>query len=849
MKKKLNTADLKLPPLRLTAASRDIVLSGLVCIALIVAAFFWLQQNEKKSVEGLRVNALTSAIADQQRKTLTAYVANLGARVDSASLRLQTLDPDKTNIGGVEQTIAAAFPDALNAMLLHVGTQGIADEDTQTQRLRNNIEIDMLRKSLETRSTIVETYQHNGEWLLSFVRPVNSSAAFFISFGIRETIGHVLSASAGSTVANALIQRYGGRDSTIIAAPPAPNEFEKQHPLPFGLILKVYPRQEMLGQLAGDNTLPWLVCLLCIGLICGSHSIFFLRSLQQPAPLTRPTKIEPPSDPAVELERQIEQELAKKLSAGRQRESTSPTPKFDPTHQMRPPMPDIPERRNKAAPPPPASTEKLRDDDVFDLSDDGDISLDNAAFSGAASAAPPQETVKHNRNCFRAYDIRGIADRDLGDEQCLELGRAIGSEALNRGQGKILLGRDGRISSQRIRDALVKGLLSTGIDVIDLGLIATPMLHYACHDLNIGSGVMVTGSHNPPEYNGLKISLNFSSLTSEDIANLAIRIEQKDFLSGEGTLTGDSIEQRYIDRICSDVVIAQNLRVVIDAGNGATSRVAPELFEELGCDVVPLFCDIDGNFPNRSPDPTIPENLDALANAIIEHGADIGIALDGDGDRIAVVTASGRRPSADQLLMVLADDIISRNPGCDILFDVKCTRSLPQLIVERGGRPVMWKCGHSHMKRKMAHTGALLGGEYSGHIFFNERWYGFDDGMYAAARLIEALTLADTDMDTELDRYPALVSSPEILLPINDEDKFAFINRVAAEHRFTDAKLIDIDGLRFEFRNGWGLIRASNTGPAISLRFEGESVAAMNSIRDAFAELIASIDPALADSL
>ena len=291
------------------------------------------------------------------------------------------------------------------------------------------------------------------------------------------------------------------------------------------------------------------------------------------------------------------------------------------------------------------------------------------------------------------------------------------------------------------------------------------------------------------------------------------------------------------------------MKVVIDAGNGATANIVVPLFEELGCEVVPLFCNIDGRFPNRDPDPTIPEHLDALAAAITEHHADIGIAFDGDGDRVAVVSASGRRPRADELLMLLADDMVSRNPGCEVLFDVKCSRLLSQLIVNHGGRPTMWKCGHSHMKRKMADSDALLGGEFSGHIFFKERWYGFDDGMYAAARLLEALTLSGTTLDDELASYPSLHSSPEILIAVDDERKFSLVQSFAHHAHFGDAQLIELDGLRYEFRNGWGLLRASNTGPAISLRFEADSEAALAGIRESFAQTLAKIDPALADSL
>ncbi|WP_022959067.1 phosphomannomutase/phosphoglucomutase [Spongiibacter tropicus] len=811
----------------LTPARRDILLSGLACVALIMAAFYWIQNIELPRSTSQRVAAVTSDIADKEKRVLDDLLAGIGERVTAQSSKPDIIaafdQRDAAALSKEALDLRRSFPAATDSKLIRIGPQGIADESTETKRLRNHIEIDMLRKAIDSQQLIIEAYQHDKRWLISLLQVAGDQGAIIVSFDA-EFFARILRNIAGNSVSNQLVQRYKGSESVVIAAN---GQQYKQYMVSRALTipgwsLEVFPQQVTVNALTIDSTLIWLVCLLCLALITASHSIFFLRA--SAAPLRKALSRESTASPDIP---DIDSLMGKDKTVEKKPLQSQHGGRFDPTADLRPPLPE-------AKPLTPKKTASKPDKPA----------PQSSAKEPAADAPPP-----NRRSCFRAYDIRGIADRDLDSDYCRHIGRALGSEALARGQQKILLGRDGRESSPRIREALIEGLLSCGVDVVDLGLIATPMLHFACHDLNIGNAVMITGSHNPAEYNGMKMLLGFESLSSEEIQALADRVAEQRYEQGEGQLSSDSIEQRYIDRICGDVVIAQTLKVVIDAGNGATSNIAVPLFEELGCEVTPLFCEVDGRFPNRNPDPTIPENLDALAAAVAEQGADIGIAFDGDGDRVAVVSASGRRPRADQLLMVLADDMVSRNPGCEVLFDVKCSRLLGQLVLDRGGRPVMWKCGHSHMKRKIASSDALLAGEFSGHIFFKERWYGFDDGLYAAARLLEALTLAGTTLDEELVSYPKLFSSPEILLPVDDERKFDVVNAFAQQNDFRDAKLIDIDGLRYEFRNGWGLLRASNTGPAITLRFEAESEAALDGIRESFAQTLAKIDPNLADSL
>ncbi len=811
MKKKAPTA--KTPPRnrapRFSANQRDIVISALLCIGMVFGAFYWIQHVEEPRALHQRIDTVTSNIADHQRGIVRDVIDQLGDRVSKQTANPELLAAlEQGNISDESlftQSLQRAFPEALDTKIIYIGKQGIADERSETQRLRNNIEIDMLRKSIEKKSLIIEAYKHEKQWLISFVKTVSKHGAVYVTFNA-QYFEKMLKSLAGNAVSIELIQTYKTRRDSVIkpSAISYPDAMQSRPLSVPGWTLQVYPQEITVQSLSSDSTLLWLICVLCVALIAGSHAIFFVRSYQIPA-APKPTPNVPTAKTAPTPS--LEQALAKKLATSRQ----GNLPKRDnfPAPDGAPPLPEL----------------------------------------HSAESKPPAKAASLAVNCFRAYDIRGIADTELNDNTCFAIGRAVGSEALNRGQTKLLLGRDGRLSSPRIHDALIKGLLSTGIDVTDLGLLATPMLHYACQDLNIGNAIMITGSHNPGHYNGMKISLEFKSLSSRDIQSLRHRIDAQEFETGNGRLDSDSIEQRYIDRVISDVVIAQTLKIVIDAGNGATSNIAPTLFKELGCEVIPLFCEIDGDFPNHAPDPTVESNLSALKAAVAEHSADIGIAFDGDGDRVAIVTAQGRSPAADQLLMVLATDMVARNPGAEILFDIKCSRLLSELIVDAGGRPTMWKCGHSFMKQKMADTGALLGGEFSGHIFYKERWYGFDDGMYTAARLLEILTLSGLTMDEALDSQRTLISSPEILIPVADERKFALVETFAENQNFADAALINIDGLRVEFRQGWGLIRASNTGPAITMRFEAESEASLARIQNDFKDLLLRIDPTLADSL
>jgi len=460
-----------------------------------------------------------------------------------------------------------------------------------------------------------------------------------------------------------------------------------------------------------------------------------------------------------------------------------------------------------------------------------------------SSAPIPQvmvEEVDHHKvevskDIFRAYDIRGTVGQDISPEVAEQVGLALGSELQIRGENKIIVGWDGRLSSPEFADALQRGLLATGTDVINIGSVTTGTLYYACHELDTSNGIIVTGSHNPANYNGFKIVINRQTLSKEQLMALYHRIQRHDFRQGHGQAEEKTINNDYLDRIQGDIQLSRPLKVVLDAGNGIAGPIGVQLLKTMGLDVIPLFCDVDGNFPNHQPDPSNPDNLSALQNAVKEHKADLGIAFDGDGDRIGVIDELGNIILPDRLLMFLAKDIISRQPGSDVIYDIKSSRRLNHFISQFGGRPTMWKTGHSLMKAKMEELNAILGGELSGHIYFRDRWYGFDDSLYASARLLELLSHQFETVSQIFAEFPDDISTAEITINTDDQRKFAIIHQLAAEPSLQhDARVSLIDGIRSDFKDGWGLVRASNTTPKLTLRFAGDNQQALDRIQQLY---------------
>ena len=462
-----------------------------------------------------------------------------------------------------------------------------------------------------------------------------------------------------------------------------------------------------------------------------------------------------------------------------------------------------------------------------------------------------QETTKMTKyniynnvlaSIFRTYDIRGIVDKSLTQDIIYTIGLAIGSEARDRGENKVIIGRDGRLSGPKFLKALASGLKQSGCDVINIGEVISPILYYATAVLDTKSGVMITGSHNPPDYNGIKIIIGGVTLCEGAIQDLYRRIVTNNFHFGSGKEKRINIIGQYVKRIVSDVKLARPLKVVIDCGNGVGGKVAPKVFKKLGCKVIELFCKVDGTFPNHHPDPQVEENLRNIIATVKSRHADIGLAFDGDADRLGIVTNKGENIWPDRQMILLIRDILQRHPGARIPFDVKCTQHLAREIKKSGGKPEMVRTGHALLKAKMKELNAPIGGELSGHIFFKERWYGFDDGVYSAARLLEILSKDPRSSSEVFAEIPNSVNTPELKLAMPDDEKYEFMKRFIVRAKFPEANITTIDGIRVDFNDGFGLVRASNTTPCIIFRFEGETQKALQRIKRIFKQQLLEMD-------
>ncbi|CAH2801726.1 MAG: Phosphoglucomutase (EC @ Phosphomannomutase (EC [uncultured Paraburkholderia sp.] len=451
-----------------------------------------------------------------------------------------------------------------------------------------------------------------------------------------------------------------------------------------------------------------------------------------------------------------------------------------------------------------------------------------------------------SKSIFKAYDIRGVIGKTLDADAARSIGRAFGSEVRAQGGDAVVVARDGRLSGPELIQALSDGLRAAGVDVVNVGMVPTPVGYFAASvplqleggERRVDSCIVVTGSHNPPDYNGFKMVLRGSAIYGEQIQALHQRIVDENFSEGSGTYVEYDIADDYLQRIASDVKLARPIKIVVDTGNGVAGGLAPQLFRKLGCELVELFTEIDGNFPNHHPDPAHPENLQDVIRALKETDAEIGFAFDGDGDRLGVVTKDGQITYPDRQLMLFAEEVLSRNKGAQIIYDVKCTRNLAKWVKDKGGEPLMWKTGHSLVKAKLRETGAPLAGEMSGHVFFKDRWYGFDDGLYTGARLLEILTRVE-DPSKLLNSLPNSHSTPELQLKLEEGENFELIARLQKNAQFTGADdVVTIDGLRVEYPDGFGLARSSNTTPVVVMRFEADNDAALKRIQEDFRRVI-----------
>ena len=749
-----------------------------------------------------RVLTLLNQESEAQARQADAFLNELSKLVDGAAARIAD---------GSSEPAEALLPLAQQVRVLPYTELGLADRDNQPLESLRHIERDLLRRVVEQQRVLLDVFSGAKGLELNAARPIDAARVLLVTFPA-SALREALSDDLDSVRAELFYRTPAGWKPLISRGRADASPVQVEAPLRNAWQIRL-TMDNARYQAETRRNLP-LYTVAVIGLLAALVQL--LRGMLNLRQQRRSEKRVVDAEMHAEAETDAHQDSLIHAAF---------------THD------------DEVA-------DNTLDDGLGDSLDDllDDLDLPEPSEDGAAQSLesrPSTDSVVDT--IFRAYDIRGIAERELTTDVCREIGKALGSELVEQKQRVTLIARDGRNSSPRIRDALVEGLRWCGVSVIDLGAVPTPVMQFATRELGIGNGFMVTGSHNGREYNGIKMVIRDASLTEEAIFSLRERIRAQRFI--EAAVPGDysnrSIVDEYIARIRTDVVVARRLKVVVDAANGVTGPVAPRLFQALGCVVEPLFCELDGDFPNHDPDPTRPGNLHALQATVKTRRADLGIALDGDGDRVVFVTSQGETVHPDQTLMLLAQDVIARNPGASIVFDVKCSSHLPRLISDAGGLPIMCRSGHSYVKNQIQQSGALLGGEFTGHIFFRERWYGFDDGMYVAARLLEFLSLSSMRLHEHLERLPKSVVTHEITVPSDEVQKFVIIEQLKADNFFDGAEVNTLDGLRVEYPHGWGLVRASNTGPALSLRFEADTEAHLANIQARFRDALRTVDPTL----
>lgn len=822
------SADSQRNPLGISAegdALRGIGLQSAALVAVpllmvILILSLWQAPRQRDAL----LDAFGEHYSQQQAEHLNAALASFTARLVAAGSGVMQsgidLQSSPEHLDDAEARLRSYFPEALSVRLFPLGELGVATVDEELQ-LRNHIEFDLLRRAANEEPPQPEAYQVQGRWIASMAArieitgndgsPVVGVALLTVDENtLRRLLGEHDALSGRLTLRQRVSAGETSRDIDVITVGRASSARDYAADVtrsPWQVVFQ--PSQALEATVNQTNRPPYEMLLLCLLVSLAALFLVVRRG-------------------HATLEREVQRIAA---AAGTRNNLTLRVPELLPlARELR----KLALRRTRS----PATSTPGASNPAEGTTRPASAGTDSIDPSGPSAAALPA-------TLFRAYDIRGIADSQLDDETVARIGGAVATLAGELGEQTLVIGCDGRLSSKRIKDVLQRALLRAGRDVVDIGLVPTPLLYFATQRGDCSSGIMVTGSHNPPDYNGMKIVLQSCTVAEGTIEKIRDLAQAGTFSTGNGRLLQRDVVGDYLDEIVNDIAIAVPLKIVLDAGNGATSHVAPAMLEELGCEVLPLFCEIDGHFPNRSPDTSNEDNLQQLVDEVLAKKADFGVAFDGDGDRLVVVTGSGRILRTDTLMMLLARDVVARNPGADVVYDIKCSRNLAQVISGLGGRPVLWKTGHALMRQKVRETGAPLGGEFSGHIFFGERWYGFDDAMYASARLAEILASQGSSLDEMIADLPVAVSTPELFVPISEEAKFPLIERFVAEARFPEAKINTLDGLRADFSDGWGLLRASNTSPALTARFEGNDDAALERIRTLFREQLAAIAPDL----
>ncbi len=839
--------------------ARGSALTRLALIALLIVAvpaclaFGYLILLREPAMQQQQLARVSAALASQQATNIGFMFTRLRERVTSAAQSAPALaavaGQSDREIALLEEALRAHFPEVESLRVVPFGEMGTAVLESGDQGLRNHIEVDLVRRSGKGDATQPEAYQFQNRWLTSMATLVThpdvpDRRAIILVTLDNERVSEQLRSLDTSTGRFTLEQSYtnasGAQSTNMVAAAGSGDarEFARRADVPDTPWQVAFTPSRALASSLSPDPVPLYVTLAVVLLSSVIALVVLVKRFGRTLD-AEVNKIISAAERKAPLELVVPElvSVAKQLRRATLRalRQSGAAATFD---MPRAEVEEVDHPVSELTDPMFQSTSIL-DEDEDELELDLELSAEDA---GSVTLQAGEGFPEH---IFRAYDIRGNAETELTDELVGGIGRAIGSVAADLDEQTLIVGCDGRSSSPRIKSALIRALMETGRDVIDIGMVPTPLLYFATRHLNCRSGVMVTGSHNPGQDNGLKIVLNQQTIAAGGIRRIRDRVVEGNFVRGNGRMIREDVVEAYRDEVINDIAIAVPLKIVIDAGNGAAGTIAPDLFEELGCEVIPLYCDVDGSFPNHPPDTSNEDNLADLAMVVRERGADFGVAFDGDGDRLAVVTGSGRIVRSDLLLMIFAEDVVSRNPGADVVFDVKCTRNLTRLITRHGGRPVLWKTGHAFMKEKMAETGALLGGEFSGHIFFGERWYGFDDGMYAAGRLAEILSTHGDSLDEVLEGFPETFNTPEIIIPVPEAHKFELIQKIVANADFASGKVNTLDGIRVDFTEGWGLLRASNTSPALTARFEANSEESLASIKEEFRELIARADPDL----
>ncbi|WP_331344982.1 phosphomannomutase/phosphoglucomutase [Cellvibrio sp. UBA7661] len=805
------------------AAIQQKVLLILLGIALVINAIigFVLYQRMVVKQQQLNLSNLTQEVAAERSKALSRYLQQQTAAIDQLAAEpelsaiLDFTNPANTPEARdqLEQKWQQATADALKLRLIPMGS---AELDREAEFPIRYAELDLIQRAEKREATLPELVQINNRWMFNWTRPLPATGtelplgSLMVTTDATELL-NILNTSEQALGEFILLQQFAGSPAQLVAKIGSGTAGSSMQNNVAGSYLAVkFTPSEYLLERAEELPALWLTVISVI--VAGSLALVWFLS-----------------------------KILVRAELGGDKSTAAPL------------LADVTKTRKESVDASDAMTDPLfQKQDILDIAviDEDENILGLQSASGKKSNTGSRTKINEDSipaEIFRSYDIRGLVDSQITPEFAQLLGQAIGSEAIDQGEQNIVVARDARTHSESLTQALVRGILRTGCNVINIGVVPTPLMYFSTfHFDDTCSGVMVTASHNPKEYNGFKVVMNNRALADDAVTDLRARIIGQRFHQGLGEETPRTIIPDYIDRIFSDVALAGNVSVVIDAGNAVTGIVAPALFEELGCEVIPLFCDLDGEFPNHDPDPTIEKNLQHLIAKVQETNADIGVAFDGDGDRLVVVTPKGDIIWPDRLLMLFAKDILARNPGADVLFDVKCSRQLNQVISSYGGRPIMWKTGHSPMKAKMEETQALIGGEYSGHIFIKDRWYGFDDGIYAMARLLEIITLRDQKVDDIFAAFPQLLITPEIKIPVAEQDKFALIAKLSDSGDFANGTATTIDGLRIDYTKGWGLVRASNTSPALTLRFEAESAEALEKIQQIFKRELLKVDKTLA---